>query len=120
MNETDHEFDKHRAKEFLQKKEQKRKEASENERKILLEQIIFFLKDEFSHTNVEVFLVGSITQPYRFHRRSDLDIVLKNFTGDRFEIWTKIEGKIKRNVEVILYENCHFKEHVENEGLRVL
>ena len=116
----DKEFDKKSAKEFLSQKNQKEKKHNEKVRQDLLKKIISVLKDELSGKDVEVFLVGSIIQPYKFTNRSDIDIVLKNFKGDRFDIWTRIESQIKRNIEVILYEKCNFKEYVEKEGLRVL
>lgn len=114
------EFDKQNAKEFLIQKERKEKEKNEKERKILLKKITEILKKEFANQNVEVFLVGSITQPNKFNRKSDIDIVLKNFKGDRFDVWPRIEREIERNIEMILYEKCHFKEFIDQEGLKVV
>lgn len=116
----DKEFDIDRAKHFLSERERKENEQREQERQQLLEKVISTLKSEFSGQSVEVFLVGSIIHPYKFTHRSDVDIVLKNFTGDRFAIWTRLENLIKRDVEVILYEKCHFKEYLDKEGLKVL
>ena len=113
-------FDKDGAKEFLFQKEQNEKEDNEKQRQNLLNKVISILKDEFSGQNIEIFLVGSITKPYSFGKKSDIDIILKNFKGDRFELWSLLESKIGQNIEVILYEKCHFKDHIEKEGLKVL
>lgn len=113
-------FDLNQAKKFLENREIQKKEEHERERIALLSIVINSLKDLFSNSDVEVYLVGSITQPYKFHPQSDVDIVLKNFKGDRFEIWTEMETKIKRNVEIILFETSHFQEHVLTKGLKVL
>ena len=78
------------------------------------------LKNIFSNTDVEVYLVGSITSPYMFYSHSDVDVVLKKFQGDRFKVWTELETMTKRNVEVIIFENCHFQEHVLKNGYKVL
>ena len=113
-------FDESAAKEFLFEKAKVEKESLEKERQALQKKVITILKDEFSSQDVEVFLVGSLIQQYKFTARSDVDIVLKNFKGDRFDVWTLLEERIGRNVEVILYEKCHFKDHVDQYGLKVL
>ena len=117
MNEP---FDEDEARRFLINRNTTEIEKREQERKTVLAHAIESLKSFFSGSAVEVYLVGSITQPYKFHSRSDVDIVLKNFKGDRFEVWTKMEDLIKRNVEIIRFENCHFQEHVLKEGYKVL
>ncbi|MBX9922982.1 MAG: hypothetical protein K2Y01_02620 [Rhabdochlamydiaceae bacterium] len=113
-------FDTDKAKKFLETREGEEKERKEIERKAALSATVDLLKVLFSHTGVEVYLVGSIIQPYKFHSRSDVDVVLRNFHGDRFEVWTQLEALIKKNVEVIIFENCHFQEHVIKNGYRVL
>lgn len=59
------------------------------------------LQEEFHGSSVEVFLVGSILKPFQFAERSDIDIVVKNYDHDRFDLWTKLETKIGRTVEII-------------------
>jgi predicted nucleotidyltransferase len=113
-------FDSDEAKRFLEMREEREKAEYEKERKGVLDRTISALKDEFANTNVEVYLVGSITRPFSFTSRSDVDIVLKNFHGDRFDIWTKLEKKIQRTVEIILFETCTFQEFVIKEGLKVI
>ncbi len=116
----DKSFDRAKAKDFLESLESGQKETVELERKVILSAVVDGLKKLFSSSGVEVYLVGSITQPYMFHAHSDVDIVLKNFIDDRFDVWTKMETMIKRNVEIIIFENCHFQEHVITNGLKVL
>ena len=113
-------FDADKAKKFLEIREGEEKENKEIERKSIFMLAIDSLKKLFSHTSVEVYLIGSVTQPYKFHSRSDVDIVLRNFHGDRFEVWTQLELLIKKNVEVIIFENCQFQEHVLKNGYKVL
>lgn len=113
-------FDSEKAKNFLATREQQEKEKAEEERKKLLKQVLAILKKEFQNTSIEIYLVGSITRPFSFTSHSDVDIVLKNYQGDRFEIWTKLEKQIGRDVEIILFETCSFQEFVLKEGLKVL
>jgi hypothetical protein len=120
MKAMDKEFNAQEAKKFLEIREAGKKEQREQNRKHTLQTVIASLEHLFAHTAVEVYLVGSITQPYSFHSHSDVDIVLKNFTGDRFDIWTKLEKKIKKRVEVIIFEHCHFQEHIIKSGYKVL
>lgn len=115
----EHEFDQEAAKKFLLKKSEKEKQHLEELRQLILKKTLDVLSREFKGTGVEVFLVGSIIKPFQFTSHSDVDIVLKNFVGDRFDLWTKIEDQIERNVEIILFEKCHFQDFVLLEGLKV-
>lgn len=114
------EFNSEEAIRFLKEREKKEKEAKEMERKRALEKAIGFLKKEFQNSQVEVYLVGSITRPYAFSSRSDIDIVLRNFQGDRFEFWSRAEKELDKPVEIILFENCSFAEYVLKEGMKVI
>lgn len=116
----DKKFDADEAKRFLEKKESEEKEKREQDRILVLSRAIDALKKLFFHTDVEVYLVGSVTRPYMFHSQSDVDIVLKNFKGDRFDVWAELEKIIERNVEVIVFENCHFQEYVIKSGYKVI
>lgn len=113
-------FDKEAARKNLEKRDLKDKEERENLRKKILAKTVSVLEGEFQGTNVEVYLVGSVARPNSFNKNSDVDVVLKNFSGDRFDIWTKLEAKIGRDVEVIIFEACEFKDHVIEQGLKVL
>ena len=113
-------FNSEEARKNLLARERKEKEKREKERKAILQKVIDVLQKEFKGSNVEVYLVGSIVQPFQFSSDSDVDIVLKNYQEDRFDLWTKLEGQIKRDVEIILFETCHFQEFVVKEGFKVL
>ncbi len=113
-------FDRKEAKAYLKQKEQRANEELEQARQTILENVISILKKEFSNTEVEVYLVGSITRQFQFSKKSDVDIVLRHFKGDRFEIWPRLENLIGRKIELILYENCSFQDHIEKEGLKVI
>ncbi|MES2199000.1 MAG: hypothetical protein V4489_02385 [Chlamydiota bacterium] len=116
----DKNFNIEEAKKFLENRESEEKEKREADRKATLTIVIDSLKSIFLDTGVEVYLVGSIAKPYMFHPYSDVDVVLKNFKGDRFDLWTRLETAIKKNVEVIIFENCHFQEYVIKDGYKVL
>ena len=113
-------FDVNQAKRFLENRESLDKDKRERERKAVMAVALESIKGLFTNTAVEVFLIGSITQPYMFYPHSDIDIVVKNFKGDRFDLWTRLEMLIKRNVEVVVFENCHFQEHIIKSGYKVL
>lgn len=113
-------FDEEAAEKYLSAREHEIRQLNEHERLKMLEQCTNVLKDYFQNGMVEVYLVGSIIQPFQFHKNSDIDIVLKGFTGDRFEIWTKLEKALNRSVEIIPFETCHFQEHILKYGLKVI
>jgi len=116
----DKQFDTNEAKKFQERNEAFEKDERENQRIATLSIVVESLKKLFLNTDVEVFLVGSITQPYMFYPHSDVDVVVKKFAGDRFDLWTQLETMIRRNVEIIIFENCHFQEHVLKTGYKVL
>ena len=113
-------FDREEAKKFLLAKEEKEKEHGEKKRKALLSKTISVLEKAFKGSSVEVYLIGSILQPFNFTSQSDIDVVLKNYTGDRFEFWAKLEREIGRKVEIIPFETCHFQELVMKNGFKVV
>lgn len=114
------EFDYNAAKKNLQRIEDKKQALIEKERLAVLERTQSVLKEMFKGSGIEVFLVGSVVVPGKFHEGSDVDIVLKGFTGDRFELWPELERKIDRQVEVILYEKCSFKDYIDQNAFRVV
>jgi predicted nucleotidyltransferase len=113
-------FDSEQAKKFLIAKEEKERAQREENRKGLLQKTTSVLEREFKGSSVEVYLIGSILQPFNFTARSDIDIVLKNYQGDRFEFWAKLEREIGRRVEIIPFETCRFQELVLKNGFRVV
>lgn len=113
-------FDNEDAKKFLVAKAEKEKAEKEEQRKSLLKKAISALQNEFKGSSVEVYLIGSILQPFNFSSRSDIDIVLKNFKGDRFEFWAKLEREIGTKVEIIPFETCRFQELVLKNGFKVV
>lgn len=113
-------FDVNAARKFLREREEKEKARFEEMRKNVLEKTVAVLKQEFQGSSVEVYLVGSIIQPLQFSDRSDIDIVLKNYQGNLFDIWSKLQQKLDQTIEVILFETCHFQEYILKYGQKVI
>src|SRR5207244_540323 len=64
-----------------------------------------------------VLLFGSITQPYAFHERSDVDIAfVKEPKYSRYGLQSKLEEMIGRPVDLIVLSECRFREKIEREG----
>ncbi len=114
------EFNCEEARRFLLAREEIEKSQKELVRKQVLQKVMTIIQNEFKGSEVEVYLVGSITKPQAFSSHSDVDVVLKNYRGDRFDFWVKLEAEIGREVEVILFERCRFQEFVIKEGLKVV
>lgn len=114
------EFDIEKAKKFLSEREEQEKKSLEITRLATLEKTLSTLKELFQNTPIEVYLIGSVVVPFRFSHRSDVDIVLKNFDGDLFELWSILEGKIGRTVELIRFETSHFQDFILKNGLKVV
>lgn len=117
---TNRDFDEKEAKKFLANYESQEKNARELERQKILKLTIEVLKKELTGHSVEVYLVGSLLRPFDFSRVSDIDIVVKNYVGDRFSLWANLEKKLGRNVEIIPFETCSFQDLVMTQGLKIL
>ncbi|MBI2743575.1 MAG: nucleotidyltransferase domain-containing protein [Chlamydiales bacterium] len=113
-------FDSEEAKNFLLAREEREKQQREEERTSVLPKVVAILEKEFKGSSVEVYLIGSILKPFGFSSRSDVDIVLKNYKDDRFDFWAKLERKLGRKVEIILFETCSFQEFVLKGGFKVV
>lgn len=103
----------------LRKQEQEKEENREIQRKKTLGRVQEVLKEVFDGSDITIYLIGSILQKGKFHANSDIDIVLKGYSGDRFEVWSKLESLLDFSIEVIYYEEIDFQEDVEKLGLRV-
>ena len=112
-------FDLEKARRFLLLREQNRKNFLEAKRQEVLQKTILALKEFFKDSRVEVYLVGSILKPYHFTQRSDIDIVTKNFRGDRFELWSQLEDICGREIDLIIFEKCNFQEYVLQYAYKV-
>lgn len=112
-------FNVEEARKFLRKREHAKKKYLEKERQEVLQRTVLALKEFFKDSGVEVFLVGSILQPHQFTLKSDIDIVLKNFRGDRFELWSQLESLCGREIDLILFEKCNFQEYILEYGYKV-
>ena len=67
----------------------------------------------------EAYLFGSIVQEGRFGRNSDIDIALlglKKF--DYYEFIGEISDLLNKRVDVVLLEECHFAQFIEEKGLK--
>lgn len=113
-------FDEEQAFSYLKKRELEKKEQNEKLRLNCLEKCKTYLKDKFDHTDIEIYLVGSIIKPYLFTSKSDIDIVIFNFQGERFGLWAEFEAALKWPVELILFETCPFQEEVKKNGLKIV
>ena len=114
------EFDEAAAFQHLKCREKIKATNREEVRKNLLKKITTILFDELKTKNIEVWLIGSIIQPNKFSERSDIDIVVNGYRGDRFYLWTLLEAKIGHAVEIIRYEECGFQDDIIKYGLKVL
>lgn len=75
-----------------------------------------------SHPGItEVYLTGSLLQPHRFHRYSDVDIVVEGLPEtDYFRTKANLERLLNISVDLIELENCPFKKMIIDNGLKII
>ncbi len=108
------------ARKLLAKKKQRLRESRERDRKALLEKVVHLLREALAEEGVSVFLIGSITRPYRFGPASDIDVVVKSYKGDRLSLWSRLDSLLPREVDLIFWESCPFREDLEGRSLKVV
>ncbi|MDB9528382.1 nucleotidyltransferase domain-containing protein [Oscillatoria sp. CS-180] len=97
----------------------KRQQQAEQERQQLLEQALQWLSlhgEEFGITSG--FLFGSVTQPDRFSRRSDIDLAIESLKiGDPFGLMSYLSLHIDREVDLVPLDQCHFSSKIRRDGI---
>ena len=63
-------------------------------------------------------LFGSVTRPYGFHLRSDVDIafVEEPKTISRYRLQVRLEELILHPVDLVLLSECRFRDKIQREG----
>ena len=104
---------------FLSKRDKAQRACLEAKRKDILKNVMAVLAATFANTNTEVYIIGSLIEPYKFKENSDIDIVVKNYQGDHFLLWSKLEEKFARKVDLIIFERCGFQKEIQQYGLKI-
>ena len=65
-----------------------------------------------------VLLFGSVTRPYAFHERSDVDIAFieEPKAISRYGLQARIEEMIHRPVDLAVLNECRIRNKIEREG----
>jgi len=99
---------------------EKRRAANERERQFLLSKLLRLLDELAAEYGVRhAYIFASITMPGRFGPRSDVDIAVEQIDSARFfEAMSKFSFHIKRQVDLVELNKCHFAAKVRREGVR--
>ena len=103
---------------LLQRREHERGESRERLRREVLALLRDALRDVLPGRTVYVY--GSLTQPGRFHARSDIDLALAGEEPDRsvFRIQADLEERIGRPVDLCVLTQTRLRAKIETEGER--
>ena len=98
----------------------KKQDDQEKMRIAALQQVEEALRDlEKKYRWDETYLFGSIVQEGRFRRNSDIDIAVSGLEKfDYYEFVGEISDLLDKRVDVVLLEECHFAQFIEEKGLK--
>lgn len=67
-----------------------------------------------------VYVFGSLIQPYRFRRGSDVDIAFADLPLGLsiYRVQAELEETLERSVDVLLLPETRFRQTIESEGER--
>jgi predicted nucleotidyltransferase len=100
---------------LLKKRDERRLEERERQRHEVRERLKLALKELVPGETVLLF--GSITRPYSFHKRSDVDIALRQEPRiSRYRLQALLEDLIRCPVDLVILNECRFREKIEREG----
>jgi predicted nucleotidyltransferase len=70
--------------------------------------------------NSEVFVYGSITAPFRFHAKSDIDLAILKDPGGAaiYRLQSQIEEQLGRPVDLVLLNESRLREKILASGER--
>lgn len=69
--------------------------------------------------DVNVYLFGSITEPYGFTKYSDIDIAVGNYQGSRLDLFCQIEMMLNFKIDLVILEKCSFREDIIKQGFKI-
>jgi predicted nucleotidyltransferase len=65
-----------------------------------------------------IYFFGSLTKPYKFSNRSDIDIAIEGLDKYlHYRFISELSGLLNREVDVVRLEDCPFAENVKTRGV---
>jgi uncharacterized protein len=93
---------------------------NERDRQDLLQKVVKWLDKYGLHYGIQAaYIFGSLSQPQRFHQKSDIDIAVEQINPDDFfAVIGFISEAMERDVDVIELHKCHFSDRIRQTGIR--
>jgi len=97
-----------------------RRLENEKERQTLLQQVMQWLDDHGLQYGIHTaYIFGSLSQPYRFHQHSDIDLAVEQINAaDFFAVISFISQAMGRDVDIIELKKCHFGDRIKQTGIQ--
>lgn len=96
--------------------------SREESRQGRLKEATSLLQGYFARTAVKrAFILGSLTQPYMYTERSDIDIAVEGMEPSTyFQVFGDLEDLLgTERIGLIEMERCGFRDYIEAHGVRV-
>ncbi|MGF1513989.1 MAG: nucleotidyltransferase family protein [Elainellaceae cyanobacterium] len=96
----------------------RRRERQEAQRLVALDEVTHWLETEGLRYGLrEVYLFGSITRPYRFSDRSDIDVAVEEIGPEAFfMVMASLSEALGRDVDLVDLRKCHFAHRIRQQG----
>ena len=103
---------------WLQAREKKQQE-SERLRREALDQVDAVLQELAKrYTWTEVYLFGSVLQPGKFDKDSDIDLAVAGLPKqDLYRLTAELMSLLGRNVDLVILEEASFSEKIRQKGV---
>ncbi|MEA5620809.1 nucleotidyltransferase domain-containing protein [Cronbergia sp. UHCC 0137] len=96
-----------------------RRHQNEQQRLATLEQVIFWLESKSQHYGIErAYVFGSLTRPYCFTQRSDVDVAVETIYAEHFfTAIAQLSEQIERPVDLVELSKCPFADRIRQQGI---
>jgi predicted nucleotidyltransferase len=64
------------------------------------------------------YLFGSLTRPYRFTERSDVDVAVESIDSESFfQAMARLSEQVEREVDLVELSKCPFADRIRQQGI---
>ncbi len=93
---------------------------NEKGRQALLQKVMQWLDDHGLEYGIRsAYVFGSLSQPYRFHPNSDIDLAVEQIhAADLFAVIGFLSEAMGRDVDVVQLQTCHFGNQIKQTGIQ--
>lgn len=96
-----------------------RRQQNEQQRLAICDRVLAWLDEVGQQYGIDrAYLFGSLTRPYRFTARSDVDLAVEAIDPERFfQAIAELSEQVEREVDLVELSKCLFADRIRQQGI---